>query len=411
MSTLSPSQKVGRSRGSSISQALDQVPLNGYSAEGSSQVKPLSGAIKPRKVHVLPEIYLTRGLWNDVKTGRWMLVPSSSFQMMMVPVVMFVNHEMLVQFGIIPRKVMNPFYYMLFPGDPLPNGKFTKQYTDLLFLAYWIIVASFVRQSVMFKLLRPLAHNLGIKGGKIERFTEQGYAIFYWGLMSIFGVVGTLLILAERETDEAVTEHFWLEYPNKEVNLSVKMYYLVQFAYWLHQTILIAARIEKPRKDFKELVVHHIVTLWLIGWSYVVYATYIGVAVFWTMDVSDTFFAFAKCVNYYDQAYSAFPFAVFVGVWTYTRHYLNLVILWSVWYEFELIPAKERRGFIPSEDQWMVGWMQYQVFIPIFLLQLINLFWYFLIWRVLLRAIFSKSLSDERSDDEDEPEEKTEKIE
>lgn len=29
--------------------------------------------------------------------------------------------------------------------------------------------------------------------------------------------------------------------------------------------------------------------------------------------------------------------------------------------------------------------MKWQIFVPIFLLQLINLFWYFLIWRILFR--------------------------
>jgi acyl-CoA-dependent ceramide synthase len=46
--------------------------------------------------------------------------------------------------------------------------------------------------------------------------------------------------------------------------------------------------------------------------------------------------------------------------------------------------------------------MKWQIFAPIFLLQLINLFWYFLIWRILIRALFSDKLADERSDDEDE---------
>ena len=32
-------------------------------------------------------------------------------------------------------------------------------------------------------------------------------------------------------------------------------------------------------------------TLWLIGWSYTINLTYIGVAIFVTMDVSDTFLA------------------------------------------------------------------------------------------------------------------------
>jgi very-long-chain ceramide synthase len=35
----------------------------------------------------------------------------------------------------------------------------------------------------------------------------------------------------------------------------------------------------------------------------------------------------------------------------------------------------------------MAGWMQWQIFIPIFLLQCLNLFWYFLIWRILWRYV------------------------
>ena len=48
--------------------------------------------------------------------------------------------------------------------------------------------------------------------------------------------------------------------------------------------------------------------------------------------------------------------------------------------------------------------MKWQIFVPILLLQFINLFWYFLILRILYRAVFVANLADERSDDEDEPE-------
>jgi len=45
----------------------------------------------------------------------------------------------------------------------------------------------------------------------------------------------------------------------------LKRYYLMQASYWCQQLIVLVFRLEKPRKDFKELVAHHIVTLWLIG--------------------------------------------------------------------------------------------------------------------------------------------------
>jgi len=45
----------------------------------------------------------------------------------------------------------------------------------------------------------------------------------------------------------------------------LKAYYLVQAAYWSHQLLVNGLGMEKPRKDFRELVIHHVVTLWMVG--------------------------------------------------------------------------------------------------------------------------------------------------
>lgn len=52
------------------------------------------------------------------------------------------------------------------------------------------------------------------------------------------------------------TENFWIGYPHEEMTLGLKLYYLLQAAYWCQQTIILALKIEKPRKDFTELVLH-----------------------------------------------------------------------------------------------------------------------------------------------------------
>lgn len=83
------------------------------------------------------------------------------------------------------------------------------------------------------------------------------------------------------------------------------------------------------------------------------------------------------------------------------RHWLNLRILYSVYTQFTLIPLENRRWWTP-DGVWMVGWMQWQIFLPILALQLLNLFWYFLIWRILIRALVYNHLADERSDDEED---------
>jgi acyl-CoA-dependent ceramide synthase len=47
----------------------------------------------------------------------------------------------------------------------------------------------------------------------------------------------------------------------------LKHYYLMHAAYWCHQLIVMVMGLEKPRKDYYELIAHHLVTLWLIGYS------------------------------------------------------------------------------------------------------------------------------------------------
>jgi hypothetical protein len=93
------------------------------------------------------------------------------------------------------------------------------------------------------------------------------------------------------------------------------------------------------------------------------------------------------------------------GYHRYLRHYLNLVILWSVWYQFDLMPCvhpslgftwlltcriyrHDSKVWDPENGKFMPPAMKYQIFIPIAALQLINIFWYFLIWRILLRYLF-----------------------
>ena len=80
----------------------------------------------------------------------------------------------------------------------------------------------------------------------------------------------------------------------------------------------------------------------------------------------------------------------------------------------------------PETGAWLAGWMKYQVFTPLFLLQLLNIFWYFLILRILFRYVwqyhgvrtelrrdYSTLLTgnpdDDRSDDEGDGEEDTQK--
>ncbi|KAG9122202.1 hypothetical protein FRC07_001525 [Ceratobasidium sp. 392] len=353
------------------------------------------------------------GLWHDIKTMRWMREPASSFKLLLIPLALYANFELVTRF-IFKHPYKNPFAPLLFisyylpdsdPSDPrFDKGWLTSRLNsaiqDLAFLAYYVIFFSFVRQSVTIHIIRPFAKSLGInRESKLDRFAEQGYAVLYFGFFGSLGVY----IMSGMPTWWFKTEHFWLEYPHWRMTGLMKSYYLLQAAYWTQQLFVLVLGLEKPRKDFTELVIHHIVTIYLISSSYFVNLTWIGNAIFITMDVSDVFLALSKIFNYLKMNKTKFvSFGWFTIVWSYTRHWLNLVILYSVWTEFDLIP-KESMTYDPSIYAYMPSWMKYQIFLPIFLLQLVNLFWYFLILRILVRAIFAPDLDkvdDDRSDDE-----------
>ncbi|KAG6890558.1 hypothetical protein C0992_000818, partial [Termitomyces sp. T32_za158] len=209
-------------------------------------------------------------------------------------------------------------------------------------------------------------------------------------------------------------------YPHWDMTPELKRYYLMQMAYWLQQLLVLVLGLEKPRKDYAELVAHHFVTLWLVGcvrpsvfslttltrtrWSYLMNMTLIGNAVYMSMDIPDSFLAFSKILNYiqWNRA-KILAFVVFLVVWSYFRHWLNFRILWSVWTEISLIP-EWAKTWDAAKGVYFPSWMKYQVFIPLLLLQFLNLFWYMLMLRILKRAIMTDEASDIRSDDEDEGE-------
>ncbi|KAI0732946.1 longevity assurance proteins LAG1/LAC1 [Fomitopsis betulina] len=344
----------------------------------------------------------SRGLLDDLHTGRWIIAPRSSFTLLLIVVVAYCNWEFITPY--ISPGAPNPFAPLLFLSHYIPTSspddpRYAKGYLDLVFLAYYIIFWSWVRQFITIYICWPLARWFGIrKSGKLERFGEQGYAVLYFTFTGVWGI----RIMSQLPIWWYRTEHFWLEYPHWDLKPELKRYYLMQAAYWCQQFIVLALRLEKPRKDYYELIAHHFVTLWLVGWSYLTNLTHIGVAVYISMDIPDTFLALSKIMNYIQWNRSKiFTFVVLFFTWSYFRLCLNWVILHSVWTEFDLMPETSKR-WSPDDGVWLVWWMKYQIFLPILLLLFLNLFWYFLILRIAYRAITLDKLDDVRSDDEDD---------
>lgn len=168
------------------------------------------------------------------------------------------------------------------------------------------------------------------------------------------------------------------------------MYYLIQFAYWCQQLLVLTLGLEKPRKDYKELVAHHFVTLYMVGYVclrliYFSLTVSTGPATSWTWLTSAPLSTCLWISQMLSSLYVAFAFVramtkpnssspkswiTFNGTlprftpscfssacgrkhsklqtprlltkWSdrYFRHYLNICILWSI--------VTELRHYVPS---------------------------------------------------------------
>ncbi|KOS19124.1 Sphingosine N-acyltransferase lac1 [Escovopsis weberi] len=312
----------------------------------------------------------------------------------------FILAVLLSAYAVFPSP-QNPLHHFIFLSYPLPQADPTepahygKGRWDVAFVAFYTVVLSFTREFIMQELLRPLARRTGLSKAKQARFMEQLYTAIYFGVLGPAG----MYVMSRTPVWYFNTRGMYEGFPHRTHEGVVKFYYLFQAAYWAQQAIVLLLGMEKPRKDFKELVGHHIVSLALIGLSYRFHFTYIGIAVYITHDISDFFLASSKVLNYLDHPIVAPYFALFVAVWVYLRHVINLRIIWSIFTEFRTVGPFE----LNWETEQYKCWIS-QVITSALLssLQALNLFWLFYILRIAFRFIRDKEATDDRSEDEDD---------
>lgn len=82
-------------------------------------------------------------------------------------------------------------------------------------------------------------------------------------------------------TLEPLMAHF----PTRSISGAMKCYYLIQYAYWLQQLVIV--NIEERRKDHWQMFSHHVITAALLLGSYSFYLTKAGHVILILMDGVD----------------------------------------------------------------------------------------------------------------------------
>ncbi|CAG8902085.1 unnamed protein product [Penicillium salamii] len=267
--------------------------------------------------------------------------------------------------------ILHPFLFLSYKQH---DGKYGKGLWDLAFVSFYVISRS-----------------------KQARFMEQAYTAIYF---AILGPVG-LYVMRQTPVWYFDTKAMYEGFPHRVHGAEFKAYYLFEAAYWAQQALVMVLGMEKPRKDFRELVMHHVVTLVLIGLSYRFHFAYMGIAIYITHDISDFFLALSKSLHYYAPDVMIPFYAASVVSWVYLRHVLNLRVLYSILTEFHTVGPYELNWETQQYKCWISKVITFSLLAS---LQALNLFWLYYLLRSAVKFLITGEKKDDRSEDESEVE-------
>lgn len=277
-------------------------------------------------------------------------------------------------------------------------------------------------------ILAPFAQRAGIHKKKAKvRFAEQAWILLYYG--PSWGIGMNLLVNSAYWLD---LHALWRNWPIREMEGLAKWYYLVQFAFWLQQIVVV--NIEERRKDYWQMFSHHLVTCALIFTSYGYHQSRVGHLILVIMDPVDIVLSLAKILKYLQfQLLCDIAFGVFIVVWFITRHIFYPIVCWSI---YKHIPEEISYGCYSGSDSnlhgpqpvpndWdhltqpfrdpegLVCWnnnIKWAFLGMLLALHCLVLMWFAQIVRVAYKVLSGQPAEDTRSDDEDEEEDENDAI-
>lgn len=187
----------------------------------------------------------------------------------------------------------------------------------------------------------------------------------------------------------------WRQYPVQPIERAHYWYYMLELGFY--GSLLLRISVDIKRKDFKEQVIHHLATIFLLSFSYCANYVRIGTLVMLLHDSSDILLESAKMFNYgagWRKTCDTL-FVVFAVVFLVTR----LVIFPSKIIHTTLVLSME--VFEPFAGYYFFN-------ILLMVLQALHIFWAGLILRMVCKFLKGKLEKDERSDEESEVEEEEE---
>jgi len=190
----------------------------------------------------------------------------------------------------------------------------------------------------------------------------------------------------------------WIPYPPDPVTMKVSLRYLyvVQLAIWVY-TAFSCRFVELRRKDYIEMMVHHIVTILLVAGSWSYNYMRIGLLVLYVHDVSDIFIDLMKMYNYVHMYGASGFFMVEIG-------YITTLVTWVYWRLYQLpfkiiyctsiVVHAQLSGSATPGKPWLdfpwhlPGYVKFNILLLALLA--LHIYWYLLLLRIGLAIVMGK---------------------
>jgi len=245
-------------------------------------------------------------------------------------------------------------------------------------------------------LLEPFAKAcVGLRGPQVAKFAQSALEAVIYGSFAMLG-----LFVVPSQDFIWPSFRWWqgfLEGGHQIMRLDLRSYYIMYVARYAQA--LVSVMLEFKRKDFLEMVVHHVVTILVIYVSYIYGWNRVGVVVMFLLDPADVPLHLAKLCKYTAEAsgrqlwqtLADRLFELFGATFFITRIGLYGYVCWSAQFE-------AARYFPRRLAEWTC-------IISLEILFLLQVYWFSLIVKVAIKMMAGSGVEDVRSDDEDEPQE------
>ncbi|XP_074275368.1 ceramide synthase LOH2 [Silene latifolia] len=243
---------------------------------------------------------------------------------------------------------------------------------------------------LLIKASTPLKFN-EVTQAKIVKCSESLWKLAYYATVEAW-----VLRITYREPWFTDIYEYFNGWPNQELKLPLKLLYMCQCGFYIYS---IAALLiwETRRKDFAVMMSHHVITVILIGYSYIVRFFRIGSIVLALHDASDIFMEAAKIFKYSEKELAASIFFGFFAV--------SWLMLRLIYFPFWVIRATSylMGDYMNLSEPYPRS--LYYVFNTLLLMLLVfHVYWWILICSMIRRQLRNKGKvgEDIRSDSEDD---------